>query len=266
MAAARNHPGLKIAAVLGAAVLLGAPLSSAGSLALSKYSSSSRSKFSWPLMIGLSAPFGAFFLAVAYWRRVRKRKIGELAHSLGYTFRQEPINADLELPIGSSLAEAGRAPCVSNVLEVARTDELNFTVFDYEFTTGSGRSTAIHHQTVARMQSPLVKLPSFILFPKTIFSELRKLFGQMDINFPESPEFSNKYILQGGDEVALRAIFTPALRDALTPLAHLTIEGANEVLFIFRADHFVKAPDLVSRIEEDKRILALFLEAQRSSA
>ncbi len=92
------------------------------------------------------------------------------------------------------------------------------------------------------------------------------MFGQTDVNFPDSPGFSDQDILRGQDEPALRAIFSPALRNALTSLDHLTIEGADDVLFIFRTDRRVKPEDLVARIEEDKKILALFFKAQQQSA
>jgi hypothetical protein len=37
-------------------------------------------------------------------------------------------------------------------------------------------------------------------------------------------------------------------------------------LFIFRTDRRIKPEDLVARIEEDKKILALFFEAQQQLA
>ena len=116
------------------------------------------------------------------------------------------------------------------------------------------------------MRSPLLKMPVFLLFPETIFSKMAVMMGRTDINFHESPEFSDNYILRGGDEPALRAIFSPALQTALVPLKHLTIEGADDVLFIFRTERRIKPEELVTRIEEDKRILALLFEAQQAAA
>ena len=101
---------------------------------------------------------------------------------------------------------------------------------------------------------------------RTIFSKIKVLFGGVDVNFPDSPGFSDKYILRGQDEAALRAIFSPALRQALEPLHHLTIEGADDALFIFRAGRRIEPDELVARIEENKRILALFFEAQQANA
>lgn len=216
-------------------------------------------------MIVALAVGGILTMISKYFEQQRTKKIEELAGSRGFTFRHAPTAADSDLPIGCYLAETGRNPAVSNVLEVSRTDELHFVLFEFEYTVGYGKSQHTTHQTIARMQSPVLKLPSFILFPETIFSKIAVVFGQTDVNFEDSPDFSDRYILRGMGEEALRAIFSPALRKALEPLDHLTIEGADDVLFIFRTDRRVKPDDLVARIEEDKKILALFFEAQQAN-
>lgn len=265
MAAVRNQPGLKIAALFGAAFAFFAPASFAAPVTADRLFLAKSSDSFWPvLIIGLVLGGGIISL-VSYFDRVRIQKIEALANSLVFTFRRKPTRADNDLPIGCYLAETGRNPAVSNVLEVSRTDELKFILFDYEYTVGYGKSQHTAHQTIARMQSPVLKLPSFLLFPETIFSKIAVVFGQTDVNFSDSPEFSDRYILRGMGEAALRAIFSPALRKALEPLDHLTIEGADDVLFIFRTDRRIKPDDLVTRIEEDKKILALFFEAQQAN-
>jgi carbonic anhydrase len=263
MAAVRNHAGFKMAALLGPAIVLGTKLSSASPLAL-KSSSKSSDSF-WPWMILALAVGGILTLISKYFEGERTKKIEELARSHGFTFRPTPTATDSELPIGCYLAETGRNPAVSNVLEVAQTDELHFVLFEYEYTVGYGKSQHTTHQTIGRLRAPLLKLPSFLLFPETLFSKIGVMFGRTDVNFPDSPDFSDQYILRGQDEPALRAVFSPALRQALTPLDHLTIEGADDVLFIFRTDRRVKPDDLLARIEEDKKILALFFEAQQAN-
>jgi hypothetical protein len=200
-----------------------------------------------------------------YASQMRATKMEALARSLGYTFRGGATAADSDLVIGCYLGETGSKPTVSNVLEVARTPELKFIVFDYAYTTDDGERSTTTHQTIARIQAPLLKLPSFLLFPETIFSKIKVLFGGADVNFPDSPRFSDKYILRGQDEAALRAIFSPALRQALEALDYLTIEGADDALFVFRAGRCIKPDELVARIEENKRILALFFEAQQAN-
>jgi hypothetical protein len=265
-AAVRNRNGLKIAALFGAAFgCLAQPSFAAPVTEVRLFLAKSSDSF-WPWMILVLVIGGILSLISSYFERERTKKIEELARSLGCAFRHAPTAADSDLPIGCYLAETGRNPAVSNVLEVSRTDELDFVLFEYEYTVGYGKSQHTTHQTIARMRAPLLKLPPFLLFPETIFSKIAVVFGQTDVNFEDSPDFSDRYILRGHNEAALRAIFSPALRQALTPLDHLTIEGADDVLFIFRTDRRIKPDDLVSRIEEEKKILALFFEAQQQSA
>jgi hypothetical protein len=265
MAPVKNRAGWKMAMLLSAAFVVCTHQSFAAALTAGRFSLANISDTNLPFLVVIAVCALAFGLFISYRDRERIKKIEELAGSLGYTFRREPTAADKDLPIGCYLAETGRDPVVSNVLEVSRTEELHFVLFEYEYTVGYGRSRHTTHQTIARMRSPLLKLPWFLLFPETIFSKIAVVFGQPDVNFEDSPEFSDQYILRGGDEAALRSIFSPALRQALTPLEHLTIEGADDVLFIFRTDRRIKPEELVSRIEEDKKILALFFEAQQQS-
>jgi carbonic anhydrase len=266
MAAVRIHSGLKSVALLVAACVLYAQTLSAAPVTAERLFLAKRSDSFWPWMIVALAVGGILTLISHYFEHQRTKKIDELARSLGFTFRPTPTATDSELPIGCYLAETGRNPAVSNVLEVSRTDELHFVLFEYEYTVGYGRSRHTAHQTIARMQSPLLKLPSFLLFPETIFAKIAVAFGKTDVNFPDSAKFSEQYILRGQDEAALRAIFNPALRNTLTPLDHLTIEGGDDVLFIFRVERRIKPGEIVARIEEDKKILAGFVEAQHVNA
>ena len=199
-----------------------------------------------------------------YLDKVRADKIAKVAASLGLTYRRKPTPDDLRLPSGCHLMEIGRGHTVGIVLEAAKTPELAFTLFDFNYTTGSGRSSTTYRQTVSRMESSLLRLPSFILFPETIFSVLgESILGRKDIDFSDSPVFSNAFVLRGDDDAAIRAVFSPQLRKALEATPKLTIEGTGDHLFIFRAGVRLKAEEFAATIEQDKKILALFFEAQQ---
>jgi hypothetical protein len=265
MAAVRTRHSFRIAAILGAAFAFCAQTSAAAPVSAERFFLAKSSDSFWPWMIVALAVGGILTLISKHFEQLRTKKIEELARSNGFTFRPTPTATDSELPVGCYLAETGRNPAVSNVLEVSRTDELNFVLFEYEYTVGYGKSQRTTHQTIGRLRAPLLKLPSFLLFPETLFSKIGVMFGRTDVNFPDASDFSDQYILRGQDEPALRAIFSPALRQALAPLDHLTVEGADDVLFIFRTDRRVKPEDLLARIEEDKKILALLFEAQQTN-
>ena len=199
--------------------------------------------------------------------KIRSGKIEALARSLGLTYRLKPTEADEALPIGCHLANLGHRKVVSNILEATTTPELAFTIFDYSYTIGSGRSSTTYSQTISRMQSSLLQLPSFILFPETFFSKLGDRWAtQKDINFADTPVFSETFILRGEDEAAIRALFTLTLRKALEKFTYLSIEGMGDHVFLFRNNRRLKPEQFSPTIEENKRILALFFEAQQSQA
>jgi hypothetical protein len=236
----------------------------------SRYRSSSSSSptsaaFVWIMIIGLVLFFGGLIALFFYIDKKRSEKIQAIATRLGYTFRRKPTDADKALIVGCHIANSGHSHITSNILEAAQSDELRMTLFDHVYTVGYGKSSQQYNQTVTRMQSPVLNLPSFILFPESFFSKLGKLFGGTDINFPEAPVFSKKYILRGPDEAAIRALFTPGLLQFLEQQQRpLSIDAAGDTLFAHRTSRRAKPEEYEAYIAEGKQILAKFFEAQNS--
>lgn len=254
---------------IGLGLILFAPLAPGRFMETAVYYTSNSSNSSGALgclfFIGCVVFVAVVAGLTAYAARRRSEKVGAAATAFGYSFRRLPTEADQALITGSTLATAGRNRVVSDIIEVVRTEELQMTLFDYSYTIGSGKSRREIYQTITRMQSPLIQLPSFILFQETILSKLGKLFGGTDINFPDAPAFSSKYVLRGADETAIRALFSPTVMQFLEQQEHLTIEVAGDLMFTYRAYHRPKPEQLESFIAEGKQILALFFEAQQGA-
>jgi hypothetical protein len=219
----------------------------------------------WIMILGFVVFFGGLIWFLFFLERRRSDKIQAVATRLGLTFRRKPTEADKALIVGCHIANAGHGHVTSNILEAAQTDELKLILFDHVYTVGYGKSSQQYKQTVTRMQSPVLNLPSFVLFPETFFSKIGKLFGGADINFPEAPVFSKKYILRGPDEAAIRSLFTPALLQFFELLpAPLSIDAAGDTLFAHRTSRRAKPEEIESFIAEAKQILAQFFQAQNS--
>jgi hypothetical protein len=108
-----------------------------------------------------------------------------------------------------------------------------FTAFEYRWTTGSGKSSNTH--TIAAVQWAVERdLPAFMLTPEDLRAKLAALFGGQDIDFDDSPEFSQRYRLQGTDEGAVRALFTPHLRQSLMQFPRQRVAGGLRELFWWR--------------------------------
>jgi hypothetical protein len=256
----RNRPGLKLAVLLALSLIFRAEVVGASHYRTPR----GMDPVLWLLGVIVAICFVGISSVVKYiLAKVRIKKLREAARSLGLTYRSTANDDDCKLASGCSLMDEGHDPDVANVLEVARTDELDLTLFDFSHKRGDETSKMIVSQTVARIRAPLLKLPAFHLLPTICVEDESKPPGT-DINFSDSPKFSEKYFLRGEDEAALRRLFSPTLRENLETLDYLIIDGADEVLFIFCRGNRIKPAEIAARIEQDKRIAALFFEAQRS--
>lgn len=258
----KNRHRFRTAAVL--ALILVSPGDLYARTTYHSSSSSSSPALTCGIYIALAVLFAGLIGLLLYADKRRSNKIQAIATQLGYTFRRKPTDADNTLIAGCNIANAGHSRSTSNVLEAEQSAQLKITLFEYAYTIGYGKSAQRYRQTVTRMQSPVFHLPGFILYPETIFSKLGKLFGGADINFPEAPAFSKKYILRGPDEAAIRALFTPTVLQFFEQRKALTVDSAGDTLFLHRANRRIKPEEIGSQIAEAKNVLALFFEAQNS--
>ena len=85
-----------------------------------------------------------------------------------------------------------------------------------------------------RWGSAGASLPQFTLGPEGFFARIGQALGWPDIDFSEDEAFSRGYVLKGGDDTAVRALFTPELRAALTSQPGQHLAGMAKVLFWWR--------------------------------
>ena len=79
----------------------------------------------------------------------------------------------------------------------------------------SGDSSSSHsEQTIVWFESKSLDLPRFTLQPEnSVVTFLGSFFELPDFDFDDSPEFSRSYLLSGTSEDAVRALFSPKVRD-----------------------------------------------------
>jgi MFS superfamily sulfate permease-like transporter len=65
--------------------------------------------------------------------------------------------------------------------------------------------------TIALIVFRHLKLPHFSLETETLFDKIFEIAGYDDIDFPDYPEFSKRYLLKGKDADAIRRFFTDAM-------------------------------------------------------
>lgn len=107
-------------------------------------------------------------------------------------------------------------------------------VFEYQYTTGSGKNRSTYCQTVAAFQTAR-PLPAFEMFPERFYHSFLELAGSKDIDFDWNPVFSAEYRLLGRDEAAVRALFNSGISTALAANRGWSVEGAGQTLIVYRS-------------------------------
>jgi hypothetical protein len=110
-------------------------------------------------------------------------------------------------------------------------------MFDYVYVTGSGKNRTTHFQTVTYLEPANLRAPYFTLRPEGFFTKIMQAFGYQDIDFGQRPEFSQKYLLRGQDEMAIRQAFNDQLLSFFETYQGTSVDAGNNQLFVFRAEH-----------------------------
>ena len=84
------------------------------------------------------------------------------------------------------LFDQGRGRKFRNMM-TGNANNVSMAIFNYQYTTGSGKHQHTHSQTVIFFQSPELSLPEFEIRPEHMFHKIGKVFGYKDINFDSHP-------------------------------------------------------------------------------
>jgi hypothetical protein len=204
---------------------------------------------------------GAFMLT----ERRRRDALQQYAEQRGYGFETKRSGAQVALADAFPVFKKGHARSWGCTI----TGQLGgkpFTAFDYVYRTGSGNSSHRHPLAMMLWEVPGVTLPRFCLVPEGFWRRLAQRFGSQDFDFEGDEVFSQEYEVQGDDEAAVRALFTPARRaylvaagpDGTVRRHHLA--GAGSQLLWWRTGRLPPSDELDQFIADGDRVRRLFME------
>jgi hypothetical protein len=130
-------------------------------------------------------------------------------------------------------------------------------LFDYRFTTGGGKNSKTHRQTVIAFESAQLDLDGFTIRPNQFFDAVRERFGKKSIDMRDEAFDGrfNVYAHQDGQEDAVRELVTADLRYALLNQdGRSIVEGAGNRLLVWRQGDRVAADQVLRAIEEAMRL------------
>jgi hypothetical protein len=208
----------------------------------------------------------AVYFAAAYFRKGRRaQELESLAARLRFAFRREGSSEDKQCMAESSLG-IGIYNHVRNVIEPVPADDLNMKVLDYSYSFKTGRNLDTAIQTVVHLRSPPLRLPSFLLRPKSSMAKLGQLLGAApDINLASAPVFSSMFLLRGENETTIRQLFTTAVIRHFEQLPGISVGGGGDAMIVYRDRRLAKPKDFPQRLAEARGI-ALALSAASSQS
>jgi MFS superfamily sulfate permease-like transporter len=188
-------------------------------------------------------------------KRITKRQIRlhKMANTNGWSFQRE-VDWNTSYLRNFHFFDSRPIEMKSNSLQgLDKENNAQWEIADIVFDEGALLALEVYQTTVQVVRIP-TSIPEFIIdkegpFDK-IFDRVKLLSGAKgDINFLKHTGFSNKFLLSGIDEAAIRTFFTDDLIRFLEDNEIHHIESNGEALMIFKYLH-------IARTEEVQHMLA----------
>ena len=202
-----------------------------------------------------------FILAVAA-NKKRQKALLDLSETLQMKYTQNPDALFLESYTGFKLFSSGRAPKASNLM-LRKLNETETAAFDYRYTTGGGKNSSTHHQTVVSAFTRGVTLPSFIMGPEYFVHRIAQKFTGEDINFERHPGFSKMFELKGENEIEIRRMFRDEVIRLLEDKKGLNMEAKGNRIIFYRTGKPCSPNQLEEFIRDCLEIYTLMLQGLR---
>ena len=180
-----------------------------------------------------------FIAASAYFSHASSKKRTEAfqteAEAMGLQFNSDGSEASNRFS-EFRLMNIGRSRKAQNLIS-GDAGDVKISIFDYLYTTGSGKNRRTTRQTIVALESTGINAPSFSMRRQgSFFDKIGKFFGGQDIDFESHPMFSEMFVLQGPDEDAVRRFFTPALLTFFETKVGHSIEGGLGKIILYKSN------------------------------
>ena len=164
----------------------------------------------WVYIIGFVLVVIVIATVVAkYFDKKRTAALMQTAMEMGFHYEHDGEPIAPEAKAAMHLFNQGHSKEIHHLLSgtAAGTDAV---LFDYTYIVGYGRSQQVYNQTVAAYRFD-PNAPVWQIAPEGFFNKIGAAMGMQDIDFDSNKDFSDRYLLRGPDEAAIRAFFNPGM-------------------------------------------------------
>jgi hypothetical protein len=196
-------------------------------------------------------------IGVGVWgARRRTKEMAAVAEAMNFAFMPHLLMTWLRAMAPFKLFTLGRDQKAFNAL-LGRVGDCDVITFEYQYTTGSGKSSQTHKLTVVLLPDGAPGRPHFQLTPRTFFDKFAGLFTTKGIELEDAGEFNRRCKLVGRDEEALRKTFRPDLVEYLGRDGRWHMEVLNGQLLLHRQTRLKpdKVPGMVADALEVRDLL-----------
>jgi MFS superfamily sulfate permease-like transporter len=99
------------------------------------------------------------------------------------------------------------------------------------------------------------KWPIFTMEQETLMDKLVEVTGFPDIDFSDHPDFSDKFLLRGPNEEAIRKFFNPVILKMIENYPHYHLECNGSAIIIYRFDKKINEEELTSMMKFGKQLV-----------
>jgi hypothetical protein len=206
------------------------------------------------------AVVGGIILVSYLWDKKRTEKMSLVAAEMGLPFYAQGDASLISELSNFPLFSEGSSKKIKNMLH-GMTSDVEVGVFDYRYTTWTGKHRHVYKQTVAYFQSPELDCSEFALRPENLFDKIGGVFGFQDIDFESHPRFSDSYLLRGNSEVKIRRLFNDEVLAFFERQTALSVEGSGQRLIFYRASERVEPEKVRSFLEEGFSVFTFFKDS-----
>jgi hypothetical protein len=191
-------------------------------------------------------------------QRLRREAIERFAADSGLTFSAEDVEKTRARLVDFQLFKEGRGQRAYNLVR-AEAEGVRMSVFDYQFTTGSGKSQHTYRQTVLAVESNGLHLPPLSIRPENLFDALAGILGFRDIDFEDHPEFSRGFVLKSPDEERTRKLFDDEMFQFFTQRRDVALEANRNRFVYYRRNRIVPPAEIKNFLADGLQLFNLFL-------
>jgi len=197
---------------------------------------------------------------IFYFEKKRRQELKENAGRIGFSFSPKPEENIIEPLKNFNLFNIGHSRRAYNILK-GYFNDISWTVFDYRYTVGSGKSSHTYSQTIASVGLNGVNFPKFSMAPEYFFHRIGDIFGHKDIDFSSNPVFSKKYLLKGPDEQRIRQLFSPQVLGFFEEKKDIiNIEAEGDKIIIYNSGKRLKPENLLKFMDASSGIMRLLAQ------